>query len=59
MRNDLDIDLIFPIKDEVSAFLMWLKAESLCEAGVIDTEEKLAVIDRVAAILAQASKQAA
>ena len=33
MGHDLDIDLIFPIKDEVSAWLMYLKAELLFEAG--------------------------
>jgi hypothetical protein len=56
---DLDIDLVFPIKDEVSAWLMCLKAELLFEAGVIDTDEKCDVLQRAAAVLDQAAKQAA
>jgi len=31
MRHDLNIDLVFPIKDHVSAWLMRLKAEALYE----------------------------
>jgi hypothetical protein len=59
MRHDLNIDLVFPIKDEVSAWLMCLKAEALFEAGIIDTDEVSAVLERAAAVLDQASKQAA
>ena len=59
MRHPLNIDLVFPIKDEVSAWLMCLKAESLFEAGIIDTDEMSAVLERVAAVLSQAPKQAA
>jgi hypothetical protein len=59
MRHDLNIDLIFPIKDEVSAWLMCLKAEALCEAGIIDADEMSAVLERAAAVLEQASKRAA
>jgi hypothetical protein len=59
MRHDLNIDLIFPIKDEVSAWLMCLKAEALYEAGIIDTDEINAVLERAAAVLDQASRQAA
>jgi len=59
MRRDLDIDLVFPIKDEVSSWLMCLKAEALCEAGIIDTDEMSAVLERAAAVLDQAPKQAA
>ena len=44
MRYPLNIDLVFPIKDEVSAWLMCLKAESLFEAGIIDTDEMSAVL---------------
>jgi hypothetical protein len=51
--------LVFPIKDEVSARLMCLKAEAPCEAGIIDTDEMSAVLERAAAVLDQASKQAA
>jgi hypothetical protein len=59
MRCDLDIDLIFPIKDEVSAWLMYLKAELLFEAGVIDSNELSAVLERVATVLDQAADEAA
>jgi len=54
MRHELDIDLIFPIKDETSAWLMCLKAESLCEAGIIDTDEMNAVLERAAEVIDQA-----
>jgi hypothetical protein len=59
MRHELDIDLIFPIKDEISAALMCLKAELLFEAGIIDADEMSAVIERAAAVLDQLPKQAA
>jgi hypothetical protein len=59
MRHELNIDLVFPIKDEVSACLMCLKAESLHEAGIIDIDEMSAVLERAAAVLGQAPKQAA
>ncbi len=59
MGPHLDIDLIFPIKDEVSAWLMYLKAELLFEAGVIDSNELSAVLERIAAVLDQAPDQAA
>jgi hypothetical protein len=59
MRYPLNIDLVFPIKDEVSAWLMCLKAESLFEAGIIDADEMSAVLERVAAVLNQAPEQAA
>ena len=57
--RDLDIDLIFPMKDEVSAWLMCIKAELLFEAGIIDSDEISAVLERAAAVLEQVSKQAA
>ena len=59
MRGDLNIDLVFPIKDEVSAWLMCLKAELLYDAGIIDTDEMSAVLERACAVLDQALKQAA
>ena len=59
MRRKLDIDLIFPIKDEVSAWLMCLKAELLFEAGVIDVDEKCIVLAHAAAFLDQAPGKAA
>jgi hypothetical protein len=59
MRHDLNIDLIFPMKDEVSAWLMCVKAETLYQADIIDTNELNAVFERAAAILDQAPRQAA
>jgi hypothetical protein len=59
MRYPLDIDLIFPIKDEVSAALMCVKAELLFDAGVIDGDEMSAVIQRAAAVLDRVAKAAA
>ena len=57
MRHDLNIDLIFPIKDEVSGWLMCVKAEALYEVRIIDTDEIDAVLERAAAVLDQAPKQ--
>jgi hypothetical protein len=59
MRHELNIDLTFPIKDEISAALMCLKAELLFEAGIIDTDEMSAVIERAAAVLDQLPREAA
>jgi hypothetical protein len=59
MRRDLDIDRIFPMKDDVSAWLMCIKAELLFEAGVIDSDEMSAVLQRAAAVLDEEPKQAA
>jgi hypothetical protein len=59
MRHDLNIDLIFPMKDDVSAWLMCVKAETLYQAGIIDTNELNAVLERAAAVLDQAPRQAA
>ena len=39
MRDDLNIDLMFPIRDNVSAGLMCVKAELLYDAGVISAEK--------------------
>jgi hypothetical protein len=52
MRNDLNIDLIFPIRDDVSAGLMCVKAELLYDAGIIDARELNVVIGRAAAMTA-------
>jgi hypothetical protein len=57
--RDLNIDQVSPNKDEVSAWLMCLKAESLYEADMIDTDEMSAVLERACAVLDQAPKQAA
>ncbi len=59
MRHQLNIDLVFPMKDEVSAALMCLKAELLLEAGVIDADEMSAVIERAAALLDRLAREAA
>jgi hypothetical protein len=47
------------MKDEVSAWLMCVKAELLFEAGIIDSDEISVVLQRAAAVLDQAPKQAA
>jgi hypothetical protein len=52
----LNIDLVFPIRDEISAWLMCLKAESLCEAGIISDNELDAVIERAAAAIGPPEK---
>ena len=59
VRRDLDIDLIFPMKDEVSAWLMCVKAELLFDGGIIDDDEMSTVLERAAAVLDQVTKQAA
>ena len=46
MRNGLDFDLIFPIKDETSARLMLAKALGLLQAGEITLSEAAAVFRR-------------
>ena len=51
MRDDLNIDLVFPIRDDVSAGLMCLKAELLYDAGVISAKELKVVIERAAAAI--------
>jgi hypothetical protein len=56
MRNNLNIDLVFPIRDEVSAWLMCLKAELLYDAGIITDNELNAVIERAAAAIEQSEK---
>jgi hypothetical protein len=42
-----------------SAWLMCVKAETLYQAGIIDTNELNAVLGRAAAVIDQAPKQAA
>jgi hypothetical protein len=51
MRHDLNIDLAFPIRDDVSAGLMCLKAELLYDAGIINASELNAVIGRAAVMI--------
>ena len=56
MRDDLNIDLVFPIRDDVSAGLMCLKAELLYDAGVISARKLEVVIERAAALVDQPGK---
>ncbi|HEY7243316.1 MAG TPA: hypothetical protein VH678_05470 [Xanthobacteraceae bacterium] len=46
MHSDLDLDLIFPIRDVPSAELMRVKAACLRNAGVIDAHQKKIVDQR-------------
>jgi hypothetical protein len=55
LRN-LNIDAVFPIHDEVSAWLMCLKAELLYDADIINDNELNAVIERAAAAIDQPQK---
>ena len=59
MNSRVRRDLIFPMKDEVSTWLMCIKAELLFEAGIIDSNEMSAVLERAAAVLDQVPKKAA
>jgi hypothetical protein len=56
MRDDLNIDLVFPIRDDVSAWLMCIKAELLYDAGIINGNELNAVIERAAAAIDESAK---
>jgi hypothetical protein len=56
MRDDLNIDLVFPIRDGVSAWLMCVKAELLYDSGVVNLKELNTVIERAAKITAQLEK---
>jgi hypothetical protein len=57
MISSLDIDLNFPIKDEASAWLMCLKARHLCEAGILNADEKNVVLTRAATVVAAAGRR--
>jgi hypothetical protein len=59
MHQELDFDLIFPIQDEVSAWLMCVKAELLCEAGIIDTDGLNVVLARAAEVIDSAEGEPA
>jgi hypothetical protein len=50
MHKALNMDLIFPIRDEPSAWLMSLKAECLYTAGVLSESEKQAVHERASRV---------
>lgn len=43
VSKHLDLEVIFPIKDSTSAYLMLLKAKYLFAAGVISRAERMAV----------------
>ena len=47
MQRTWNIELIFPIKDAVSAALMVIKADCLHKAGIISKAEKQLVVSRV------------
>jgi hypothetical protein len=51
MHDDLNIDLVFPIRDDVSAGLMCVKAELLYDAGIINARELNSVITRAATMI--------
>lgn len=51
MKSDLDLELIFPITNEPSAWFMTLKAECLCSAGVIGEREGQWVESRARAVV--------
>jgi len=55
MHGGVDIDLLFPADTPASAELMWLKADCLYRAGVIDAGEWLVVHARCLAVLGGAA----
>jgi len=48
MHHHLNMEVIFPIRDEPSAQLMGLKAECLYSVGVINERQKQAVLKKAA-----------
>jgi hypothetical protein len=52
----LNVDLVFPIRDEISAWLMCLKAELLYDTGIINDNELDAVIERAAGAIGHPEK---
>jgi hypothetical protein len=57
MQTQLDLTLIFPIKDATSAVFMALKAACLCEAGIITESDKEWVDARASSMLRSPSKE--
>jgi hypothetical protein len=51
MRPQLDMEIIFPIKDAASAALMAVKADSLHRAGVISEQQKQCVDSKIRTFL--------
>lgn len=52
---NLELDLIFPIRDEPSAWVMCFKADCLLQAGVIRESQRQEVYRRAAAYHARAA----
>ena len=50
--SPLNLNSIFPMKDEASARLMMLKADCLRAAGLIDDAERQTIVTRAISILA-------
>ena len=59
MTRDLELELIFPIRDKPSALFMELKADCLRKAGIIGELEKQWVASKIRALLENDHKQAA
>jgi hypothetical protein len=55
MRHARDIEVIFPIKDAMSAALMVIKADCLHKAGIISDREKQWVDSRAGTFLDNAT----
>ena len=51
MHHDLNMEVIFPVKDEPSAWFMSIKAECLREAGLISECTKEVVLARASKFL--------
>jgi ABC-type sugar transport system ATPase subunit len=51
MHRQLDMEIIFPIKDAVSAALMAVKAGCLRRAGVISEQQKQCVDSKIRTFL--------
>jgi hypothetical protein len=51
MHRQLDMEIIFPIKDAVSAALMAVKADCLRRAGVISEQQKQCVDSKIRTFL--------
>jgi hypothetical protein len=51
-ESPLNLDSIFPMKDEASARLMMVKADCLRAAGLIDDAERQTIVTRAISILA-------
>ena len=52
MKSSVNLELLFPIKDALSASFMSLKADCLLDAGIITERDKQWVEARVLSVLA-------